>query len=73
MRKITEKIDAMMFNAAAKVGAALSKKREGLDGFVVVIIIIAVAIAVGFVFKDQITAFITGFFAQFTTKTNTLF
>lgn len=73
MKKLRDKMDALMVKAATKMDALMSKKVKGIDGFIVVIIIIVVAIVVGAVFRDQITAFITNFFGQFATKTAELF
>ncbi len=73
MKKLKEKMNALMVKAATKMDGLMSKKVEGLDGFIVVIIIIVVAIAVGFVFRTQIINFITNFFAQFATQTQALF
>lgn len=73
MRKLREKMDSVMFKVRSVAADSLTKKSEGIDGFVVTIIIVAVAIAAGFVFRTQIINFINTFFAEFTAQAQALF
>lgn len=45
----------------------------GNEGYVVAGILIVVAIAVGVIFKDQISAYLTNFFTSLTSLSNTSF
>lgn len=68
---------AVMMNTAQNVKDkalnALTAKREGMEGFVVVIIICIIALAVAIVFRDGITAWFNNVMVKFTTETNALF
>lgn len=67
----------VMMNAAQtvkeKTMKVLTTKREGMEGFVVVVIICIIALAVAAVFRNGISAWFNNVMSKFTTETINLF
>lgn len=51
---------------------AVSKKKKGIDGFVVSVIIILIAVSIGFLFRDQLATWFKGVMSDFTTQSGNL-
>jgi hypothetical protein len=63
----------MVVEAQAKVMKALTSKEKGASHFVEILVAIIIVIAIGFIFKEQISAFITTITARSTTESIKLF
>lgn len=79
-----EKMDLVMMNVLAvmmnsvqgfkeRAMSALTAKKPGMEGFVVVVIICIIALAIAIVFRDGITQWFNTVMAKFTTETTNLF
>lgn len=51
---------------------AVSKKKKGIDGFVVSVIIIIIAVAIGLLFRDQLATWFKEMMGNLTTQSGNL-